>query len=74
MSKRRKDPQQEIARRAKRYANANCKDCCGTGIMGRHRIPGGSTQLIICRCAYAGFPWLNKLIKVPDGKRNLSPR
>lgn len=69
-----RDPQQELARRAKRYANASCKRCFGRGTMGRHILPDGSTRLLICKCAYAGFPELHKGIKIPDGKRNLSPR
>ena len=67
--------QQEIARRARRYANPHCKKCYGTGTEGRFIAPDNSTQIIICKCAFTGFPELQKQqIKVPDGKRNLSPR
>jgi hypothetical protein len=75
MSDKRRDPQREIARRAKRFANQSCSRCFGQGTMGRYIAPDGSTQIIICRCAYAGFPELKENhIEVPRGKRNVSPR
>ena len=64
------DPQREIAKRAARYANKNCKKCWGRGTRGREIAPDGSTFILVCKCAYAGFPELQN-IKVPDGKRNL---
>jgi hypothetical protein len=66
-----RDPQQELVRRAKRYANPKCKKCFGRGTEGRDILLDGSTRLIICKCAYNGFPELQRSI---DGKRNLSPR
>jgi len=74
MSKRRDDPQREIARRARRYANNSCDRCRGRGTMGRFIAPDGSTQLLVCKCAFAGFPELQRRIKIPDGKRNAPPR
>jgi len=73
MSNKRRDPQREIARRAKRFANQSCNRCFGRGTMGRYIAPDGSTQIIICKCAFTGFPELQKSIKVPDGKGNISP-
>jgi hypothetical protein len=68
MSDRRRDPQQEIIRRARRFANPSCHRCWGRGTNGRYIAPDGSTQILICKCARAGFPELNaEHIGLPHG-------
>ena len=68
------DPEREIKRRAQRFANPGCGRCHGGGIIGRQLMPDGSTQPMICMCAYGGFPELKKQVKETDGKGNVSPR